>query len=254
MKAFLVSTNSCEKRCPKESEKFLPTRIARLVPLHKRPLYDVVTERSSNAMLRHLSGWAGKISYLRDANEAASVARNHNMRVVGAAIYRTGTSPGLMRFGTQVSYLVQDPKTMDCVLTFQGTKDKVDWTQNVRGITRPFCGLTGPSERCCPWRLPTCWGTCRAEPGNSFVHSGFWAELYRMTRNPSWQSNIRSRLPFCRRVSVFGHSLGGAMADLFTACVTRAPAEGTNGHEDYNFLSWKKQAPKLLEESDSFDV
>ena len=184
--------------------------------------------------------------------------------MVGAARYQPGDSrlivdsplwPNWWQFGEQVSYLVQHPQSLECVVTFQGTYDTVDWSQNARGVTRAFCGLTLPDDRCCPWPLPTCRGDCRVQrDGDSFVHSGFWAELYRMTQVPSWQQNIRPRLPYCKGVSVFGHSLGGAMASLFAACIGRAPKNGTFGFEDYARIAWTKQRPKRLPENATFET
>ncbi|CAE7547032.1 unnamed protein product [Symbiodinium necroappetens] len=232
--------------------------------LHSGTYFNQVAARSSNTFVKRLSNWALDLSYTRDAEKGAELARQGGFRVVGAARYQPGDSrmildaplwPNWWQFGEQVSYLVQHPQTLECLVTFQGTYDTVDWSQNARGITREFCGLTLPDDRCCPWPLPTCRGDCRVQrDGDSFVHSGFWAELYRMTQVPSWQQNIRPRLPYCKEVSVFGHSLGGAMSTLFAACIGRAPKNGTHGYEDYASISWTKQRPKLLPENATFEI
>ena len=219
--------------------------------LHTGKVFNEVTSRSSNKMLQSLSKFAVDLSYERDPKVAAQMAKSAGWRVVGAAMYEAGTSDTwVWSFGTQVSYLVQNPRSRDCIVTFQGTNDNVDNLQNIRGRTRPFCGLTLETDRCRP--LP---GTCRVtNQGDSFVHSGFAAELERMTQHPSWQKNVRERLPSCAHVSAFGHSLGGAMSDLFTACITRKPQDGSFGHEDYASMSWTKQRPRTLPESPTFDV
>ena len=219
--------------------------------LHTGKVFNEVTSRSSNKMLQSLSKFAVDLSYERDPKVAAQMAKSAGWRVVGAAMYEAGTSDTwVWSFGTQVSYLVQNPRSRDCIVTFQGTNDNVDNLQNIRGRTRPFCGLTLETDRCRP--LP---GTCRVtKQGDSFVYSGFAAELERMTQHPSWQKNVRERLPSCAHVSAFGHSLGGAMSDLFTACITRKPQDGSFGHEDYASMSWTKQRPRTLPESPTFDV
>jgi len=232
--------------------------------LHSGTYFDQVAAGSSNTFVKRLSNWALDLSYTRDAAKGAELARQGGFRVVGAARYQPGDSrlivdsplwPNWWQFGEQVSYLVQHPQSLECVVTFQGTYDTVDWSQNARGVTRAFCGLTLPDDRCCPWPLPTCRGDCRVQrDGDSFVHSGFWAELYRMTQVPSWQQNIRPRLPYCKGVSVFGHSLGGAMASLFAACIGRAPKNGTFGFEDYARIAWTKQRPKRLPENATFET
>ena len=230
--------------------------------LHSGKVFNEVTSRSSNKMLQSLSKFALDLSYERDPKVAAQMAKSAGWRVVGAAMYEAGTSETLLwSFGTQVSYLVQNPRSRDCIVTFQGTNDNADFLQNVRGVTRPFCGLTLETDRCCTIPLPvltilgTCPGTCAVtKQGDSFVHSGFAAELERITQHPSWQKNVRERLPSCAHVSAFGHSLGGAMSDLFTACMTRKPQEGSFGHEDYASMSWTKQRPRTLPESATFDV
>ena len=227
--------------------------------LHHGKVFNEVTSRSSNEMLQSLSKFAFDLSYEQDPKVAAQMAKSAGWRVVGAAMYEAGTSDTLLwSFGTQVSYLVQNPRSRDCIVTFQGTYHTADLVQNLKGVRRPFCGLTLETDRCCglPTRLvQTCPGSCRVtNQGDSFVHSGFAAELERMTQHPSWQKNVRERLPFCSRVSAFGHSLGGAMSDLFTACITRKPQEGSFGHEDYASMSWTKQWPRPLPESATFDV
>ena len=119
--------------------------------LHTGKVFNEVTSRSSNKMLQSLSKFAVDLSYERDPKVAAQMAKSAGWRVVGAAMYEAGTSDTwVWSFGTQVSYLVQNPRSRDCIVTFQGTNDNVDNLQNIRGGTRPFCGLTLETDRCRP--------------------------------------------------------------------------------------------------------
>jgi len=67
-----------------------------------------------------------------------------------------------------------------------------------------------------------------------------------MTQDDEWQTNIRSKLGKCRNVIATGHSLGGAMATLFTMCIAQAPPPSHPGHFDFAALGWHQERPELL--------
>jgi len=121
--------------------------------------------------------------------------------------------------GPQVSNLFQNPQSLECVLTFQGTRGTADWFANFDSRHTDFCGLNGTT-----------------------VHAGFRNHLRRMVRDPSWQEKVRPRLSRCGSVYVAGHSLGGALATLFSACVN----SGNRGDPDFDSLSWTKASPGML--------
>jgi len=127
--------------------------------------------------------------------------------------------------GHDAAYLLQDPSNKECTLTFKGSDsfgiDSGDWINNVgQAIGVDFCGFEG-------------------------VHKGFKTELLGLLQAPAWEG-IKSKLPKCAALLATGHSLGGAQAELFSACANRAPAEGYPGHSDYKLLSWKWDTPEVL--------
>lgn len=121
------------------------------------------------------------------------------------------------------SNLLQDPITLECVLTFAGTDDMSDAITDLAAHGVSFCGFDG-------------------------VHMGFAAETKRIVAQPSFQENIRSLLPKCRKVYAVGHSLGGAVAELFTACVHHSPGSGEAGYDDFKSMDWEKASPERLPE------
>jgi len=101
-----------------------------------------------------------------------------------------------------------------------------------------FCGLVDEDEKCSGW------GTCETRhPRGSFVHEGIKNRLLAIIQTDGFQSSIRPMLPLCSKVSVVGHALGGAVAEMFAACASKAPQPGQYGYDDYKDMSWIKQAP-----------
>eukprot|EP01084_Bolivina_argentea_P239491 402539_1 len=123
----------------------------------------------------------------------------------------------------QVTYLLQNPDTLECAVTFQGTKNLADALLCARASSVEFCGLSGTE-----------------------VHQGFRDRLMMMMRSEEWQANILPKLGRCSSVTAAGQSLGGAQATLFAACVNNAPAEGSAGYDEYKFMKWTKDIPELL--------
>ena len=52
---------------------------------------------------------------------------------------------------------------------------------------------------------------------------GFKYHLLRLVESRELQENIRPKLKFCNTIDAVGHSLGGAMATLFSMCIHNAP-------------------------------
>jgi len=124
---------------------------------------------------------------------------------------------GTSTSGEDVSHLIQDPGSLRCILTFEGSDSWGDWATDAKAIRVSFCGL--PMS----------------------VHRGFKSELLTMVESSSWQSNVRSKLGKCSSVDVVGHSLGGATATLFAACV-----DFQNGSDEYKKMSWSVESPRRM--------
>lgn len=140
------------------------------------------------------------------------VASQRGRRLVGRAVE-----------GDDSSALFQDPSNFDCVVTFRGTDGWSDWVNNLDADTVDFCGFSG-------------------------VHKGFVNEFKQIVSTDNFRRNVRDKLPNCAKVHASGHSLGGALAELFTACANKAPVAPSPGAADYALISWTKSAAQAMEE------
>lgn len=109
--------------------------------------------------------------------------------------------------GQQVTTLLRDPSTEACWLTFEGTNDMEDWLSNANVDNVPFCGLKSglldKDNKSVPYAF----------------HAGFVEKVRETTLSKSWAAKFPPLLRQCKAVNVVGHSLGGAMATLVTACM-----------------------------------
>merc|ERR1711879_309591 len=110
--------------------------------------------------------------------------------------------------GADRTFLHQDPSTLNCIVSFSGSNSVDDWVHDLAAVGHEWCGFDE-------------------------VHDGFRVELEHMARSESFKFNVLRKLPKCAELYVTGHSLGGAMAELFAACTNRAPQPGLKGAEDY---------------------
>lgn len=157
---------------------------------------------------------AGMSSELRDVahvglDNSYTLNAARNVKNAGWGLVATAVRPASP--DDRVSHLMQDPHTLKCMLTFEGTHNPEDWLYNLNIWRGDFCG------------------------GHS-VHGGFRDILRNMTSTDDWQQKIKPQLSKCSDLTVVGHSLGAAMATLYSVC------QETQAHGDPDFdlmgFSW----------------
>lgn len=119
--------------------------------------------------------------------------------------------------------LYQHKEGLQCILVFEGTNrdDQSDLLSDIDIKAEDFCGF-------------------------GLVHAGFKSKLMTMLKSEDFKQVIKPKLPHCSTVVVGGHSLGGAQAELFTACANRHMHRGEEGYEDHQVVSFEKKAPQRL--------
>jgi len=182
------------------------------IGLHDTGLY---VERSANVRaLRDVGRVALAISYESDVEKAAAFVRKQGFGMVASAVDK--------RYD-EVSHLIQDPSTLDCWLTFEGSDNVGDWINNLNVVPTRFCGL---AQR---------------------VHSGFRHSVMHIVEVPEFQKLIRPNLGHCRNVDVVGHSLGGSIASLFAACTHSNVRSGETGYNEHQHFHFEKLQTKRFD-------
>jgi len=211
--------------------------------LHPRSRYDYAIKQVMSQGYWNLSSFVGQFSYEHNTTVLISGVEAMGWGLVATA-YHPGNDDKYQ--GEQVAHLMQHPTSLECVLSFQGTASINGWVTDFHFFPDRFCGLEDEDEDDCPAvRVPPPSPCPVKNPRSSFVHSGFRNRLLAMMSVPGFRS-IKESLPSCAKVTVTGHSLGGAAAELFTACASKAPREGEYGYEDYRKMAWRKGVPKKL--------
>jgi len=114
--------------------------------------------------------------------------------------------------------LVQDSKSLDCALVFTGTNN----IDNELGTSMTTYGA----------------GYC----GFAQVHDGYKNELWDITHD-LWPG-LRPKLSKCNKVYCVGHSLGGSLCEIFTACANSQRFTDP----DYQNQMWSKGTPEAMPE------
>lgn len=142
--------------------------------------------------------------------------------------------------GDDLTRLYQNPQTLDCIISFRGSDNAGDWINNAGLGSRDFCNFVD-------------------------VHSGFVQKFTNTVTASQFQTNIRANLPKCSSLKATGHSLGGAVAEMFAGCINRAPkgltpledlSRGngiTTDHADWityvsykGYIVWFQGTPELM--------
>jgi len=209
------------------------------IELHEQERYiDSVQRTYQDEWYHNVSIFASRQSYIQHPETVFQQVQEFGWGLVGSALHAGGTIYG----GKQITHLIQHPQTNECILTFQGTASVQGWIANFHFEAAHFCGMVEQDESC-----SFTWGTCATRnPKGSFVHAGFKERILAMIKTDDFQNNIRPHLGRCSRVLTVGHSLGGAVSELFAACASRAPKPGEYGHEDYQHMAWVKESPARL--------
>uniref|UniRef100_A0A7S2N8E5 Ricin B lectin domain-containing protein n=1 Tax=Zooxanthella nutricula TaxID=1333877 RepID=A0A7S2N8E5_9DINO len=118
--------------------------------------------------------------------------------------------------------LLQHPETLECAMVFEGSglQDTKDWLANMNFWSTEFCAF-GPA------------------------HRGFRAKLLRMVGGVDYRQGVHRAARSCSSVTVVGHSLGGAQADLFSACANNFMSKAQEGFIEHRFMRLPRPSPKL---------
>lgn len=114
--------------------------------------------------------------------------------------------------------IAQDTETLDCALVFTGTNNiDNEVATSTTSYSAGYCGFKG-------------------------VHDGYRNELWDITKDLF--PRLRPKLSKCNKVSCVGHSLGGALCEIFAACAN----SGRVADPDYQQQMWAKKTPEEMPE------
>lgn len=197
--------------------------------LHMPQEYDEESRKHMPSLVRQMMRFS-MIAYY----DAGDVAQRNVEREGWIYVGRALDSP-------TTAVLAQHPKSLECVISFKGSDSFTEWQTNLQATPSAFCGLVAPDETC------TSLGSCTARGHGSFVHRGFRDWFRQLVKSMNWQTRIQRFLPSCSKVTATGHSLGGAMAEMYATCLAKAPQPGEFGYdEDFRFIGFTPGTPQRL--------
>eukprot|EP00440_Ansanella_granifera_P066735 gb/GFBE01072374.1/.p1 GENE.gb/GFBE01072374.1/~~gb/GFBE01072374.1/.p1 ORF type:complete len:378 (+),score=102.82 gb/GFBE01072374.1/:1-1134(+) len=112
-------------------------------------------------------------------------------------------------------WVVQNEDSLDCVLAFEGTHTFAEFFGNLEQANAGYCGFDE-------------------------VHKGYAGKLWWLMKYS--MPKLRPSLAKCAKVSCTGHSLGGALCDVFAACAN----SGRTGNREYRNQMFTKGTPELM--------
>jgi hypothetical protein len=115
-----------------------------------------------------------------------------------------------------------------CIISFAGSESIGDWGDFL------------------PWNSGTT-GYC----GRHGVHIGVRNELWSITHDDQWTNVIKPQLETCHEVTCVGHSLGGALCNVFTMCANQGEEnldelDDAGMWDDFEALAWTKAKSPLV--------
>lgn len=114
--------------------------------------------------------------------------------------------------------VAQQTETLECALVFTGTNHFGELGSSVKQHLTGYCGFDQ-------------------------VHAGYRDEVWQLSDHAIWPK-ITEKLSKCSSVRCVGHSLGGAMCDVFSGCINSGRLEDP----DYKKLMWYQGTPELMPE------
>lgn len=126
---------------------------------------------------------------------------------------------GKLGTDTDVIMLAQNEASLECVLGFSGTDSQLEYLTSLNSASTSFCGF-------------------------SSVHKGFTEEIWSLTASTQYQTDVKPKLGKCSKVTVAGHSLGGAISEVFAACIN----SGRTDQAAYQQMIWTKGTAEKMNE------
>jgi len=112
-------------------------------------------------------------------------------------------------------WIVQQESSKDCAIVFEGTSGPSELSTSITQYATGYCGYPR-------------------------VHVGYRNKLWWITQGIMPQ--LRPTLARCNRVTCTGHSLGGSLCDIFSACANSR----RTGDPDFQQQMWTKETPQLM--------
>merc|ERR1719330_1532638 len=136
----LTNNELREHPCDAETPN-LPRGIPSII--HAWGLYTNASQGYSD-LLYNIGNVGIATSFTLDRAEAEQQVAAYGWELIGSAVDQGGA----IYVGEQVSHLIQQPQTKECILTFQGSSSTQDWIANARLIRSHFCGLAEQGSVC----------------------------------------------------------------------------------------------------------